>query len=173
MKSFGSRLPGCTARNFHSKVAEHIPQELAQALEPVLATIASLTERIKDYDRKLETMAEDLYPETSLLRQVRGVGSLTALAFVLTLEDSERFSKSRDVGAYLGLVPESDQIRGQRPREEHFQARQRDDAQAIGRQCPVHPRSLRRGLRPEAPRGEDSFSGRQERQEESSGGGGP
>jgi transposase len=108
VKSFGSRLPGCSAVNFHDKAAEHIPQELAQALEPVLATIASLTERIKDYDRKLESMAEEVYPETGLLRQVRGVGSLTALAFVLTLEDSERFARSRDVGAYLGLVPESD-----------------------------------------------------------------
>jgi transposase len=108
VKSFGSRLPGCSAVNFDVKAAEHIPQELAQALEPVLATIASLTERIKDYDRKLESMAEEVYPETALLRQVRGVGSLTALAFVLTLEDSERFARSRDVGAYLGLVPESD-----------------------------------------------------------------
>jgi transposase len=42
------------------------------------------------------------------LRQVEGVGPLTALTFVLTLEDPYRFEKSRSVGAYLGLVPASD-----------------------------------------------------------------
>ena len=37
------------------------------------------------------------------------VGGLTALTFVLTLEDTYRFERSRSVGAYLGLVPASDQ----------------------------------------------------------------
>jgi transposase len=67
-----------------------------------------LTERIRDYDRKLAEVAEELYPETGLQRQVHGVGVLTALAFVLILEDLSRFAKSREVGAYLGLVPASD-----------------------------------------------------------------
>ena len=49
------------------------------------------------------------YPETELLRQVEGIGPLTALTFVLTLEDPSRFAKSRSVGAYLGLVPATDQ----------------------------------------------------------------
>jgi transposase len=71
----------------------------------VLETIASLTERIKDYDRKIEALAEEHYPKTKLLSQVRGVGMLTALTFVLTLEDPKRFSNSRAVGAYLGLTP--------------------------------------------------------------------
>ena len=43
-----------------------------------------------------------------LLRQVEGVGPLTALTFVLTLEDPYRFEGSRSVGAYLGLVPARD-----------------------------------------------------------------
>ena len=78
-------------------------------MRPVLETNASLTERIKAYERKLEALAEEHHPETKLLRQVRGVGPLSALAFVLTLEDPERFEKSRAVGAYLGLVPGKDQ----------------------------------------------------------------
>ena len=49
------------------------------------------------------------YPETELLRQVEGIGALTALTFVLTLEDPYRFEKSRSVGAYLELVPATDQ----------------------------------------------------------------
>jgi transposase len=42
------------------------------------------------------------------LRRVEGIGPLTALTFVLTLEDPHRFEKSRSVGAYLGLVPATD-----------------------------------------------------------------
>src|SRR5215211_6953916 len=119
VKSFGARLPKCTAESFHNRVAEHLPQELVPALGPILKIIASLTERIRDYDRKLEGVAEEIYPETKLLRQVHGVGVLTALTFVLTLEDPSRFAKSREIGAYLGLVPASDQSGGSNP-EKHI-----------------------------------------------------
>jgi transposase len=102
VKSFGGRLPKCTAGAFHKKVAEHLPGELTSALEPILETIASLRERIKDYDGRLKDVAEELYPETKLLRQVHGVGVLSALAFVLTLEDPSRASPK---AARLELLP--------------------------------------------------------------------
>ena len=109
VKSFGSRLPKCPARSFHKRAAAHIPEALLPALGPVLEQIGSLTERIRDYDRQLEAISEERYPETGLLRQVEGIGPLTALTFVLTLEDPYRFERSRSVGAYLGLVPARDQ----------------------------------------------------------------
>lgn len=110
VKSFGARLPKCSAESFHKKVAGQLPHELAEALEDVVATIGSLTERIRDYNKRIERVCEESYPEeTGLLRQVPGVGALTSLTFVLTLEDSRRFEKSRSVGAYLGLVPGKDQ----------------------------------------------------------------
>jgi len=109
VKSFGGRLPKCPAVSFHNRAPEHIPEELWPALGPILETIGSLTERIREYDRQLEMVCQEHYPETDLLRQVEGVGVLTALTFVLTLEDPYRFAKSRTVGAYLGLVPASDQ----------------------------------------------------------------
>src|SRR5215204_4155425 len=108
VKSFGARLPKCPARSFHKRATEHIPEALWPALGPVLETIGSLTERIRDYERKLEAVSGEHYPETKLLRQVEGIGTLTALTFVLTLEDPHRFERSRSVGAYLGLVPASD-----------------------------------------------------------------
>ena len=108
VKSFGASLPKCPARSFHNKAPEHIPQALWPALGPILQTIGSLTERIREYERQLETICQEHYPETDLLRQVEGVGALTALTFVLTLEDPYRFAKSRTVGAYLGLVPARD-----------------------------------------------------------------
>jgi transposase len=108
VKSFGARLPKCPARSFHKRAQEHIPEALRPALEPVLEQIASLSERIRDYDRRLVAISLEHYPETALLRQVEGIGSLTALTFVLTVEDPHRFEKSRSVGAYLGLVPATD-----------------------------------------------------------------
>ena len=109
VKSFGGRLPKGPAVSFHNKAPEHIPEALWPALGPILEQIGSLTERNRDYERQLETLSKERYPETELLRQVEGVGPLTALTFVLTLEDPYRFEKSRSVGAYLGLVPARDQ----------------------------------------------------------------
>lgn len=109
VKSFGARLPKCSSPTFHKKIAASIPGPLRPALEPLLQTIASMTARIDEYDRQLERLADEIYPETKLLRQVHGVGTLTALAFVLTLEDPGRFQRSRTVGAYFGLVPGQDQ----------------------------------------------------------------
>jgi transposase len=108
VKSFGHRLPRCPARSFHKRASEHIPEALWPALGPILEQIGSLTERIRQYDRQLEAVSKGRYPETELLRQVEGIGTLTALTFVLTLEDPSRFEKSRSVGAYLGLVPATD-----------------------------------------------------------------
>ena len=109
VKSFGHRLPKCPARSFHKNASAHIPEALMPALGPILEQIGSLTQRIREYDRKLEEISKESYPETELLRQVEGIGPLTALTFVLTVEDPYRFEKSRSVGAYLGLVPARDQ----------------------------------------------------------------
>src|SRR5215204_6569647 len=105
VKSFGARLPKCPARSFHKRASEHIPEALRPALGPILEQIGSLTQRIKDYDRKLQEICQEHYPETELLRQVEGIGVLTALTFVLTVEDPYRFEKSRSVGAFLNLTP--------------------------------------------------------------------
>jgi transposase len=120
VKSFGHRLPKCPTRSFHKRAAEHIPEALRPALEPILEQIGSLAERIRRYDRKLEAISREHYPETALLRQVEGVGVLTALTFVLTLEDPHRFEKSRSVGAYLGLVPARDHSGERDPREKRI-----------------------------------------------------
>jgi transposase len=117
VKSFGARLPKCSARSFHKKVAEDLPKELMPALGPLLETIGELTARIREYERKLEEIAREFYPETSLLCQVQGVGALTALTFVLVLEDPYRFEKSRMVGAYLGLAPAKDQSGSSDPQQ--------------------------------------------------------
>lgn len=109
VKSSGSRLPSCTAGNFASKATSAIPEALQPAILPILDTIASLTQQICAYDHQIEALCQESYPETYQLRRISGVGPLTALAFVLTLEDPRRFPKSRQVGPALGLVPRRDQ----------------------------------------------------------------
>jgi hypothetical protein len=54
---------------------------------------------------RLRHLLADLLGE-GLLRQVAGVGPITSLAFVLTLEAPERFRKSRTVGPYLAWSPD-------------------------------------------------------------------
>lgn len=109
VKSTGARLPSCSTPSFHKQAPEFIPPELLPALMPVLDHIATLTQQIYAYDRQIEKLCQDHYPETNLLRNVSGVGPLTALAYVLTLEDPHRFRKSREVGPCLDLIPKQDQ----------------------------------------------------------------
>jgi transposase len=90
-------------------VRQDLPDELKQALTPVLDTIAALTKKIQCLETRIERLASKRYPETGLLRQVSGVGPLTALSFVLTVEDPERFKSSRAIGPYLGLRPRQSQ----------------------------------------------------------------
>jgi transposase len=104
-KSLGSRLPACSSDAFADKTAAHVPAELAPALAPVLAIIAQLSAEIRALDAKIEELAKERYPETALLTQVAGVGTLTATVYVLTVEDPARFPRSRSVGSYLGLRP--------------------------------------------------------------------
>jgi len=67
-----------------------------------------LSDRIQVYDKRIEKLGHEKYEHTELLRQVKGVGPLTSLAYVLTLENPDRFRKSRDVGPYVGLVPQQE-----------------------------------------------------------------
>jgi transposase len=106
VKSFGARLPGCSAKSFARKVPQAVPQELRAALEPLLAVIGEVNDRIRGFERDIEAWAQR-FAMTQRLRQIKGVGALTALVFVLTLDDPNRFVRSRSVGAYLGLVPAS------------------------------------------------------------------
>jgi len=109
VKSFGSRLPSCNADAFARKTREHIPEDLVPAIAPLLDSIQKITDEIKKFDKEIERLSKEEYSETLKLRQIKGVGPITALAFVLTIEDPRRFHKSREIGPYLGLVPRRNQ----------------------------------------------------------------
>src|SRR6266849_2796160 len=104
-KALGERLPACDADAMDVEKLEALPPEMRERLRPLLEPVEALTDQIKKLATTIEQIARTQYPETKLLTQVHGVGTLIALTFVLTVEDRERFQKSRDVGCYVGLRP--------------------------------------------------------------------
>jgi len=114
-KTLGHRLPASATHHFAERVRAAVPNALQPALLPVLNVLEEIAGQIEDFDQKIEALAEQRYPQTRWLKQVPGVGTLTALTFVLTLGDPERFAHSRDVGPFLGLVPRRRQSGEQDP----------------------------------------------------------
>lgn len=105
LKAIGLGVVCQDTQAFVRKAREQLPLEALELVEPMLDSIERASEGIASYDGRLKELSETKYRETRVLRQIHGVGPVTALAFVLTLGAPERFHKSRDVGAYLGLVP--------------------------------------------------------------------
>lgn len=109
VKSTGKRISTCSTASFHLRLLDEMPSELEHALEPIMKIIEELTKRIRHYDKLIKKISEEDYPETELVGQISGVGPITSLAFILTLESADRFEKSRNVGPFIGLVPKRDQ----------------------------------------------------------------
>jgi transposase len=109
MKAVGIRIPASGTSSFPAKAANCIPEELKSSLLPLLETITHLNRQIYAFDKAIEKLATNKYPQTARLRQISGVGPVTALHFVLTIGDPGRFAHSRDVAAYLGLTPKRHQ----------------------------------------------------------------
>lgn len=100
VKTVGEKLSTCSAEAFHR---QRLPEQLQEVLRPVMDSIEVLTQKIRQQDRAIEQLGTKVYPETIRLRQIPGVGPITSLAFVLTIENPHRFRNSRKVGAYFGL----------------------------------------------------------------------
>lgn len=109
VKGTGHRLNKCSTEAFSRKVQESIPVGLRPALMPVIEAIEAISEQIRSFDKEIATKMQERHPEAKRLSQVPGVGPVTSLGFVLSLEDPARFKKSRSVGAYLGLTAKRDQ----------------------------------------------------------------
>jgi transposase len=115
VKSSGQRLRKCSADVFAKRAVGELPSGLAPALTPLLEVIAELTRRIATVDRQVARLITERHPAAERLQQPAGVGPITALAFVLLIEDPARFRRSRDVGAYFGLVPRLDESSASTP----------------------------------------------------------
>jgi transposase len=116
VKSFGQRLPKCDAAGLRREHARHLEPAIRPHAERLLGVVEQLSQQISACDKELEELSVKSYGrETAQLKQVPGVGPVTALSYVLTLEDASRFRHSRDVGCYLGLRPKSNQSGASEP----------------------------------------------------------
>ena len=109
VKSFGGRLSKCSTEAFVNTTRKEVPEALKTALDPMFGQIDQLTKTINGYERQVLKLVEERYPEVEMVAQIKGVGALTGLAFVLVLEDARRFASSRSVGPFLGLTSKKDQ----------------------------------------------------------------
>jgi hypothetical protein len=109
LKSLGYAVRNPSSERFHKVVEEGLPETLRQMIAPSVQALAELTARIKVLEREINSLAQRKYPQTARLQQIPGVGPITALYFVLKIEDPNRFENVRDVGAYAGLCPGRDQ----------------------------------------------------------------
>lgn len=94
-----------STKAFHSRVGELVPAPLRPALVPLLEELGTIHLHIKALDKTIQDDIAPRYPQVERLQQVDGVGTLTSLAYVLSIGDQSRFKKSRDVGPFVGLCP--------------------------------------------------------------------
>jgi transposase len=105
LRGFGYRLPKGTTERFAERFDEaRLPEELKEVVRPLVESVRVLGEQIKAHNDWVQEVAS-AYPEVEHFKEIDGIGTLTALAFVLCIEDPSRFPNSRRVGAYLGLRP--------------------------------------------------------------------
>jgi transposase len=161
-KAVGERLPSCDADALGVEKMEVLPAALQERLRPLLEQVESLTAQIKKLDSSIEQIARSSYPETELLRQVSGVGILIALTFVLTVEDRERFQKSRDVGCYVGLRPKQSESGQSQPQLRITKEGDRYLRTLLGARGAYNSEPARSGYGPETMGLEASLSRRQE-----------
>jgi len=112
LKSLGYPVRNPSSRSFHNTVLADVPAVCLPVVQPLLTVLAQVTAEIKGMERELIQRSRKDYPVTQRLQQIAGVGPITALCFVLKIGDPARFSRGRDVGAYLGLCPRRDQSGG-------------------------------------------------------------
>ena len=109
LKSLGYSVRNPSSERFHKVAMEGLPAALCQMIAPSVAALEELTARIKALEAEINSLARSKYPQAMQLQQIPGVGPITALYFVLKIEDPTRFQNVRDVGAYAGLCPKRDQ----------------------------------------------------------------
>lgn len=106
LKSLGIVLGKVAGRPFLGKIVVVLRQapHLRPIIEPMMTAQSALVTQILSYDEHVRALAKNA-PTVRRLMTVPGVGPVTALAFVSTIDDPKRFASANDVGAYLGLTP--------------------------------------------------------------------
>jgi transposase len=103
---FGIRLPRALTTAFVDqalKASEGVAG-LSAAMRGLIAARTAVMTAVAAIDADMRRMTR-ASAACRRLMTIPGVGQLTALAFVAAIDDPSRIRRSRDIGAYLGLVP--------------------------------------------------------------------
>jgi transposase len=147
LKSLGYTVRNPASERFHKVALEEVPETLRQMIAPSVQALAELTARIKVLDLEINILAKTKYPQTAQLQQIPGVGPITALYFVLEIEDPQRFRQSARCGRLRRFMSTARPERGERSAVAHLQAGRRLPAPAPGQRLAVYSRSFGAGER--------------------------
>lgn len=106
LKTFGIVLGPSRGSVFKANVRRRLPKDdiIRPVVEGLLQVLETLQEQKREIDRRLNRFARN-DQVCRVLTTAPGVGTVTAISFVTTIEDPKRFERSADVGAFLGLTP--------------------------------------------------------------------
>jgi len=111
------RVRSGSPATFPARVREALEQRgipLESWLQRQLELIEFLSKDIAQADKELKQFAQ-AHPQAALLMTVPGVGPITSLQFVATVDDIGRFRNAHNLESYLGLTPgqrsSSDKVR--------------------------------------------------------------
>jgi transposase len=106
LREVGLKVGTPSRKDFPARVRELAADDpvLASLADSLLSVVEIMTQEV---DRLTKRVLDEVHiePTCRRLMTVPGVGPLTALAFRATIDQPDRFRKSRDVGAHLGLTP--------------------------------------------------------------------
>ena len=111
-KSMGHRIEYSSTEKFHELSKADWPRELEECAWPLMGVLKTVNLKIKAYDRLIERLAErpEFKPMVERVRVVYGVGVIGSTVFVAAIGGRpDRFDHTRDIGAYLGMIPKQDQ----------------------------------------------------------------
>jgi transposase len=109
LKSLGYTIANPSTERFHKVIEGRIPEAVGRVIAPSVRALEELSLQIKLLEREIIALARSKYADTAWLEQIPGVGPITALYFVLKIQDPARFDRVRDVGAFIGLCPRRNQ----------------------------------------------------------------
>jgi transposase len=103
---FGIRLPRALTAGFVKQALEASEGVigLAAAMRGLVEARSTVLSAITAIDREMKRLAR-ASEACRRLMTIPGVGPITALAFCAAVDVPERFKRSREIGAYFGLVP--------------------------------------------------------------------
>ena len=111
-KSMGCRIEGSSTEKFHELSKADWPKELEECAWPLMGVLKTIALKIKAYDKLIARLAErpEFKPMVERVSVVYGVGIIGSTVFVAAIGGRpDRFDHTRDIGAYLGMIPKQDQ----------------------------------------------------------------